>query len=124
MTVIGWPEGLRCGQGLSDILLDLRQIESQEFIGIIERWIRIVSSTLVQYLEVELIWPPLLIGCSSLGAYVWARGRSIMGGRHGRVGGCGVRVFLSRSSLMAEIVSLMSRFSGFCSKQSASQRQH
>ena len=117
ISVIGRPEGLRCGQSLSDILLDLSQIEGEEFLGIIERWIRIVSSMLVQYLEVELIWPPLLIGCGSLGAYVWARGRSIMCGRHGRVGGCGVRVLISlivsTGRMFIYLLIFYSRISGF-----------
>lgn len=91
MTVIGRPEGLRCGQDLSDILLNLNQIESEEFLSIIERWIRIVSFTLVQYLEVELIRPPFLIGDCSLGAHVWARGSSIISGSHGNAASCGVQ---------------------------------
>ncbi len=69
MPVIGRPPGLRIRHQRKKVLLEGLQIERLERLGIVEGLAHRVGQgrILVQNLEVELFWPPILVGPARMG---------------------------------------------------------
>ena len=69
VTPVSGPPLLRVGHQLGKVFLDRSQVELLEFFGVIEIGIHRVGSrrVLVQDVQVQLIGPPIAVGCSSAG---------------------------------------------------------